>query len=353
MKTIVVGAGIVGASVAWHLARSGEQVVVIDGGLSAASHASFGWINASFYADAAHHRLRAASLQRYRTLLDQVPHLPVHPCGALWSEAQGDPLHDMRKSLQGFDYPVDYADNSEAAALEPDLCDLPPEVLIFPSESAADPAAVAHVLLRESGAQILRGVRVSGVLGGAQVRGAQTNMGVVEGDRVVIAAGNGAPDILASVGVKLPMLMRPGVMVTTKPVTARINHILVTPHGEARQLHDGRIMASAVANHQGDDATDVVETPDQIATRVLGWLSPMIKGGVAGWDEVTLGYRPVPQDGLPVIGAVGPKGLHVAVMHSGVTLAAIAGEITAAQVLGRASPDQIALVAPYLPHRFQ
>ena len=44
------------------------------------------------------------------------------------------------------------------------------------------------------------------------------------------------------------------------------------------------------------------------------------------WEAVMLAARPVPQDGLPVIGASWPEGVYVAVMHSGVTLAALVGE---------------------------
>ncbi|WP_296417490.1 NAD(P)/FAD-dependent oxidoreductase [Pseudooctadecabacter sp.] len=353
MKTIIVGAGIIGASIAWHLARAGAQVVVIDGGMPAATSASFGWINASFYADAHHHNLRAASLRGYRRLMTHLPDLPVSFCGAWWWEEQGEALYRMKSDLQDHEYAVEYLSKAWAEKAQPDLEGVPDDLLVFPSEAAADAAAVADRLLRSSGAQVLRGVRVNGLLGAEKITGVVTSVGDVEGDRVVIAAGNGAPDILQTAGVNLPMLTRPGVLVTTRPVDACITPILVTPHGEVRQLPDGRLLASAVANHQGDDASEVFETPDAIAARVMGWLSPMIRGGVSGWDEVTLAYRPVPEDGLPVIGAAGPEGLHVAVMHSGVTLAAVVGEVTAAEVLGQATNAQTDLVTPYRPDRFQ
>ena len=67
-----------------------------------------------------------------------------------------------------------------------------------------------------------------------------------------------------------------------------------------------------------------------------------------------LAQRPVPQDGLPVIGACGPSGLFTAVMHSGVTLAAITADLLAPQVMDvPLSNAQNALVAPYTPARFQ
>ena len=72
------------------------------------------------------------------------------------------------------------------------------------------------------------------------------------------------------------------------------------------------------------------------------------------WDQVMLAQRPVPQDGLPVIGACGPAGLHVAVMHSGITLAAITAELLAPQILDQPlSNAQAALVSPFDPGRFQ
>jgi elongation factor 4 len=54
----------------------------------------------------------------------------------------------------------------------------------------------------------------------------------------------------------------------------------------------------------------------------------------------TIGYRPTPGDGFPVIGRPGHiGGLYIAVMHSGVTLGPLAGEAVADLVAGRA-PDR-------------
>ena len=353
MKTIVVGAGIIGASIAWHLSRSGAEVVVIDGGAAGASSQSFGWINASFYADAAHHRLRVAGIAAYGRLMAVQPDLAIQMSGALCWEEQGTALHKPKADLSALGYPVAHLSRREAQALEPDVRGLPGDLLQFPDEGAVDAGAVAAALLKASVARVVSGTQVLGVVqkDGA-VCGVETTVGLIEGQRVVVAAGTGSPDILSSVAVKLPMLVRPGVLVTTKPVAVRIAHVLVTPHGEVRQLPDGRLLASAVAKHQGDDASEVTEQAEVIAARVLHWLDPMIAGATVDWDRVALAYRPMPADGLPVIGASGPTGLHIAVMHSGVTLAAIVGEAVAVEVLGQGA-EYHALLAPYRPGRFQ
>ncbi len=354
MKVVIVGAGMIGVSIAWQLAHRGAEVIVVDGGLPAATSASFGWINASFYHDEAHHRLRVASMAAYRRMMVARPDLPICMCGALWWEEQGAALHDMKAKLQALEYRVEHLSHAQAQRMEPDLTGLPQDLLQFPSEGAAEAGALAVALIRASGARVVSGVRVTGIaVERGAVCGVETQIGRIGADRVVIAAGNGAPEILNSVGVDLPMLVRPGVMVKTKPVKARISQILVTPHGEVRQLPDGRLMASAVANHQGDTATEVTEQAEVIAARLLGWLDPMIANETLGWDQVMLAYRPVPADGLPVIGQAGPAGLHIAVMHSGVTLAAFVGEAVAREVDGEASNSDIELLASYRPDRFQ
>ena len=50
-------------------------------------------------------------------------------------------------------------------------------------------------------------------------------------------------------------------------------------------------------------------------------------------EEFRIGLRPLPSDGLPLIGPVpGVEGVYAAVMHSGITLAAIVGRTVAEEV---------------------
>ncbi|MGI9397484.1 MAG: FAD-dependent oxidoreductase, partial [Paracoccaceae bacterium] len=66
--------------------------------------------------------------------------------------------------------------------------------------------------------------------------------------------------------------------------------------------------------------------------------------------EVKLGERPVPLDGLPVVGAVpGAPRIFMAVMHSGVTLGPLVGQLLAKEILhGKLSP----LLSNFRPARF-
>ena len=67
--------------------------------------------------------------------------------------------------------------------------------------------------------------------------------------------------------------------------------------------------------------------PVETARALFAEVKAMLKGGDAlTLDFHTLGYRPTPSDGFPIIGrAAGVDGLYVTVMHSGITLAPVVG----------------------------
>lgn len=93
---------------------------------------------------------------------------------------------------------------------------------------------------------------------------------------------------------------------------------------ELRQMHGERILDKIKSNlHGAEDAT---------------------------YDHLTIGYRPMPQDRLPIVGfSPGNSDVYIAVMHSGVTLAAIMGRYISHEIM---SNDLIDELAPYRPSRF-
>ena len=88
-------------------------------------------------------------------------------------------------------------------------------------------------------------------------------------------------------------------------------------------------------------------TPHDFAQNMLARLRtrlPAAQG--AEIDQILLGTRPVPMGGLPAIGALGDTpGLYIAVMHSGITLCALVGQLVTDDLLGQPP----ALLRPYRP----
>ena len=349
-KIIVIGAGIIGAMSACHLTKAGAHVTVIDAGQGGATAASFGWINASFFHDDHHYRIRAAGMTAYADLARDLD-LPAMQNGSIVWEDEGDSFDAQLERLTtlGADFRV--IDGAEVAGLEPNLAHPPSRAMLFGSETAVDAAALTATLLNAAqarGAKVIRGVPVTSI-----DQGVHTPLGPMHADHVLVTAGTGCERLLGTVGASLPMLDRPGLMLRTRPVDPVINHILASPTQELRQLADGSILAPVAANHQADTADHIATPGDVLADEAMVRVQAMLPNVDLSWDQVMLANRPMPQDGLPAVGAVGPAGIYVATMHSGVTLAAVMGGLIASEILNGVSNKTADLLAPYRPQRFE
>ena len=354
-KIIIVGAGLIGASIGYQLQRQGADVTLIEAGTPGceASGRSFGWINAGFYLDHTHHHLRAEGMAAWHRLQGQVPELAVTWHGCLSWDVAGDALEAQFTELQGLGYPVERLTRSAIAERVPSLTADLTEALWFPTEGVAEAGQVTRQLLtaaQAAGARMITGTAVTGVVeAGGTVRGVQTALGMLPADRVILAAGNGTPALLEPFGVALPMLTRPGALMRSRPVARVLEAVMVSPDLEFRQDTEGRLLAPSAAAHQSDDSEELDAAPDALAEDTLARLRRWLPEVEITWEEITLAMRPVPGDGRPVVGPCGPEGLSVAVMHSGVTLGALMGELVAQEVLQHSPSDWL---APYRPQRF-
>lgn len=351
---LVIGGGIIGAALACRASGTGARVTVLEAGgiAGAASGRSFGWINASFFADHDHFRLRAQGIAAWHRLADQIGPLPINWQGSLWWEEQGAAFDRMAAELTVLGYPSSELNGQAFAARAPHLANPPERALFLPGEGAADTAALTETLLRaamEQGAQVMTGVRAVAIAEAqGRVRGVMTDQGLIAADHVVVAAGTGTPDLVSPLGVAVPMLRRPGVLMMTGPVARCLDHVMVAPGQEFRQLPDGRILAPTSAAHQGDDSDAITEHPAALGAQTLDRLRGWLPGVDLTAQQMTLAWRPVPVDGLPVVGAAGPTGLYLAVMHSGVTLAAIIAELAVQEIM---QGHRDAVLRPYDPAR--
>jgi glycine/D-amino acid oxidase-like deaminating enzyme len=170
-----------------------------------------------------------------------------------------------------------------------------------------------------------------------RVVGVTTENGTIRCDHVVLAAGLGSVPLLATENIKLSVEGREGLLANTLPVDKQyLNTLFHGPDLNMRQTLDGRILAgeSFAGSDAGVDA-------EKTAREIIGKVQKAFRGGeVLEYSHYTLGVRPDPEDGLPILGDTPLKGLDVAVMHSGVTLAAIVGKLMAEKVLtGKSDPS--------------
>jgi glycine/D-amino acid oxidase-like deaminating enzyme len=172
IKTIVIGAGVMGASVAYRLAQAGAAVTVLEatrvgGGTSGIS---FAWTNAHKKPPKVYHDLNVAGMKAHAALADEFGATPWwHGGGSLEWEAEPDRSAQRNnvEQLRSWGYAAEWITPRQVQELEPDvdpatIGDAP--VAFFPEEGWLDPVVYAHAMLSAArlrhGAKVICGARV-------------------------------------------------------------------------------------------------------------------------------------------------------------------------------------------------
>ena len=334
-KIVVVGAGIVGASIAYHLAFRGASVTVLDKGSGAgATDNAFGWINVSNGPSAAL-ELRRHAIEEWRRLERSLPNsLSVSWCGALSWKSDSAATEGFVRDCVARGYAVRLVESGEIETLEPNLF-APPAVAAFANEEGAvDPTAAMKALILaafRAGANVHPATEVLALTANnGRIVGVRTNEGAIDADVVVVTAGINASVLCQSIGVDLRVERSPALLLRITMPRSLTNTVISTPDMEIRQATEYRMLA--VENYIDDSPEN---GPSAVAGRALEVIKRQLRGGEAlQLEGVRVGARPIPRDGLPLVGFTsGVNGLYVAVMHAGVIMAPIVGRLATTEIL--------------------
>jgi glycine/D-amino acid oxidase-like deaminating enzyme len=300
-------------------------------------------------ADEAYHRFRYQSLAEYRRLDQELEGaLGLQWGGALCFDGD-DQAQDRRlERFRAFGYPVEAVSHNRFRELEPHYADPPRRALRSALEGSLEPIRATGALIAAAagqGARTLYGADVTALKrDGARVIGLETGLGDLDAQTVILAAGIGAASLLATLDVRLPMADKPGVMLHSRPVDPILAHVIWGDRIHLKQQDDGRLIIGEIfSDGDASDQSAVLEAMLAEARRLLPGIDVEI-------ERTTIATRPIPADGLPVVGRPnGKEGLYVAVMHSGVTLAPIIGRMAAEEILDGVTFEAL---APYRPSRF-
>jgi sarcosine oxidase, subunit beta len=212
---IVVGAGVHGVSVAFHLARKGVRVLVLERGTLAAGatgrSSGFVRMHYDFESDA---RLAWSSFPYFRDWSERVG---VGDCGFVrtgFLQLVPPSLTDALRANVAVHQRIGIAsrviDRTEVAALLPGIVTADIDAAAYEPESGyADPSGTAAGFMaaaRRDGAQLVQNCQTDAVLvAGGRVTGVQTNQGIFSAPVVVDAAGAWAGQLASTVGLTVPI----------------------------------------------------------------------------------------------------------------------------------------------------
>lgn len=320
---LVIGAGVIGLSIAAEAVASGIETLVVTDAQTArtrVSAASFGCINIHEKHPAAYIRLHQRAIGLHRDLNGRVGD------GSRWLHSIGAEFFGEHHPEWGYVDADAYARAYEAAILT-------------------------------GGGRILRGVRVHSIAPSAECPGpgggttasaapvagvirVDTSAGPIEAARVVLATGAGTaallPDALRT--ARLATTEGPRGFLARVRADSPVDHVVVNHDLSIRPDGEGRFAVQSLAlelelAQEGRRAS--------LAT-VRGRLQQRLREhyGLALSEDaffaVDEAARPLPVDGLPVVGWLAPS-LYVAVSHSGFNLAPLLGRAAVRELAG--TPD--------------
>lgn len=365
VDVVVVGGGVIGCSVAYHAARRGASVALLEAGEigTGGSGAAAGMLAAQAEASepGPFLDLLLKGRETHRSFGEEIREKTGLDPEYVWEgtlriATDAESYQCLRKDHlwqkeQGLT--ACWLKGDEARELEPALSPQTVAALHLPKDGQVNSPRLVRALAL---AAVREGVRVEEyaravglVVEGSRVTGVRTPEGKVAADCVVLAGGEGSAALAAGIGVRVPV----------RPVKGQI--LSVVPHSPLMRANvwggrcymvpkrDGRVVIGATVEPGERDPRPTLGGLAALSGAAVD-LAPELSGApfASAWG----GLRPGTPDGLPIIGPVEERdALLVATGHyrNGVLLAPITGEAIAALALGEEPPLDL---SPFLPGRF-
>jgi sarcosine oxidase subunit beta len=379
----VIGGGVIGASIAYRLARAGKKVILCERYDFAAG--ATGSCDQCVFLQSKnpgiHLKLALDSSEIFQDLSKELDYdIEYFRHGGMVTienEMEMEVMTDFVKKQSETGLDVEIISRDKAAKRQKGLSRHLLGCTYSPMDGHVNPFRLTIGFIqaaRKYGARTLIDAGVSGFLReGGRIKGIKTSKGDIEADITVLAAGAWSPLLAEKLGLTIPIKPRRGQIVITEPVAPYVTgnflsgqYIVAKYHPEIlagseslavrlgvglslTQTRRGGILIGATREFAGYDLRNTREAIREILKNA-GRLVPGL--GDLHVIRVMAGLRPYTPDGLPLVGFVkGMDGLFLAAGHEGdgIALSAITGIIACGLIRdGRAYTDVSALD----PNRF-
>jgi glycine/D-amino acid oxidase-like deaminating enzyme len=353
---VVIGAGMVGATIAYGLAKHKLRVLVLDGGdldFRAAS-ANFGlvWLQGKGMGMPAYQRLTRDSVDVWPSFSAELADstgidVQFEHNGGLTICLGEEEFKNQRAELLELDYQLGCA--------QPDweMIDRAALAKLLPKAQLGSDVVGASFGRRDGHANPLRllaALRAGFLKKGGQLRGGRVVHSLqsdgrggftiecgserASAARVVIAAGLGSRPLAAQVGIDIPIRPQRGQIL----VTERMEPFLPLPTSGLRQTQEGTVLIGATHEEVGFDVSTTSEAAVELSVRAIRCIPALSSATVVRqWAAL----RILTPDSHPIYAeSQSHPGAFVALCHSGVTLAPLhSTRVADAIAAGRLPPS--------------
>ena len=380
---LIIGGGLIGLSIAWHLLRAdrGVRVTVVeretvrhDGTPGQASPAAAGMLAplAEAHAPGPFVRLGLESLRRYPAFLAELQAesggFDVHLTGpgmlriaitpedwahlraaAAWQRSTGESQLELCEMT-----------SEEVRAREPNVTDRVCGGLLSPAEVQLEPQRLLHALRRACERQTPRFQWVNEAIadvtrsGSGKVFGVRTAAGkTFPCGALVVAGGAWSAALGKMLETSLPIAPVRGQILSLRPPgSSPVRHTIYhSGSGYVVPRRDNSVVVGAT--EEPDAGWDARVTARGLADVLAVGCALVPELADASFLSARVGFRPAAPDHLPVLGPLpGWHNAYAATGHfrNGVLLTPITGHLLAQAILHPRQPEP--LLAAFLPHRF-
>jgi glycine/D-amino acid oxidase-like deaminating enzyme len=352
--TVVIGGGIVGAAATYELAKMGARPLLLE-----AERLAYGATGRNLGYVWVHTRRQGPELDLVMWTRRQLPEL-AEELGAefdlrcnggliyFFTEEQRAVVREFVQQRRADGVDVRLLDGTQAREMVPML----PESVLGASycalDAQVDPAQYVRAFASAAerlGAEVREGIRVERlIVDGNRVTGVVTSEGVIQAERVVVAAGGWAAALCRDIGIDLHIQSMRLQVIRTEPVRARLDHLLYGPSAikqyaifqDLPSFQEQAFVTDAERRHGLDLLESACQQPDgsfllgcamdypgfqwhpslagvALVAEGLTESLPELRG--ASFAAAWAGVLPFTADNLPVIGR--PEGLDGLVIAAG------------------------------------
>ena len=344
---VIVGAGLIGCSIAMALANEGLHVALIEKSVPGAEASS---VAAGILAPVIEHladdTMRMLGIesrnlhqkQATKLLAEEGMDVGYRASGALWagphatSAARASKLHALR-------IPHTLLDRAGIATHEPAIDVAIESALLLPEEASIEPTRLLRALLlacERKKVRVVRGV-VRGLLGSERTEGVELEGEHIRAGHVVLAAGSWSSFLPSD--ARLAEVLR-----QVKPIRGQLVHGEAHPRLLQRVIFgggtyivprgDGRYVCGATMEDAGFDREATFGGIHEVLHGALA-IAPALRH--AKLTQHAVNFRPATSDGRPMIGETDRPGLLLATGHhrNGILLAPITAQLIAQHIVKR------------------
>jgi glycine oxidase len=344
MKTFdaaIAGGGLIGAAIAFELARAGLRVALFDRQQPGEGSS---WAAAGILSPAPENSgmistvpLGRASLQLYPEFVAAVEEIAGQNAGyrargtveALFSSDPQEKLSTIIALHHGLGLKAEPLSAEDAREMEPALSPELEAAVFRPNEACVDNRALTKTVLvaaERSGVKIFATSNVQSIA----KDGGRCNGFVVDGEKfqsywTIVAAGCHSAEIEGAAHYA-PVRPAKGQMIALRAKDLSIERVLWSDHVYLVPRNDGRILAGATVEYVGFEKKVTAGGVQKIISAALQLASALADAQI---EETWAGLRPDSPDHLPIIGPTDLDGLLIATGHfrSGILLAPITAQL--------------------------